>query len=204
MSAKLAAALSLLAACGLSTASLAEGSKEAGQAKSTACVACHGIDGNSANPEWPSIAAQSPAYVVRQLVAFRGGQRQDPLMSPMAAALSDQDIADLAAYYAAQTIHASGETEPSKLELGRHVYRSGTLETQVTSCAGCHGPLGRGNGPAGYASLQGLHAGYVAAQLRAYKAGTRTTDPNQMMRDVAALLSDEEIDAVAAYIQGLR
>jgi cytochrome c553 len=141
---------------------------------------------------------------VRQLKAYRGGERQNALMSPMAAPLSDQDIEDLAAYYAAQTIRASGETEPSKLELGRHVYRSGNLKTQVASCAGCHGPLGRGNGPAGYAALQGQYATYVAAQLRAYKAGTRTTDPNQVMRDVAALLSDEEIDAVAAYIQGLR
>jgi cytochrome c553 len=204
MSVKLAAALSLLAACGLSTASLAEGSKQAGQAKSTPCVACHGIDGNSANPEWPSIAGQSSAYTVRQLQAFRSGERQNPLMTPMAAPLSDQDIEDLAAYYASQTIRATGETEPSKLETGRHVYRSGNLQDQVTSCAGCHGPTGRGNGPAGYPSLQGQHATYVAAQLRAYKTGTRTTDANEVMRDVAASLSDEQIDAVASYIQGLR
>jgi len=204
MSLKLVATLSLLAACGLSTASLAEGTKEAGQAKSTPCVACHGIDGNSANPEWPSIAGQSPSYIVRQLKAFRGGERQNPLMTPMAVGLSDADIDDLAAFYASQAIRATGETEPSKVELGRRVYRAGNLDEQVTSCAGCHGPTGRGNGPAGYASLQGQHATYVAAQLRAYKAGTRTTDPNQMMRDVAALLSDQEIDAVAAYVQGLR
>jgi len=204
MSLKLAAALSLLAACGLSTASRAEGTKEAGQAKSAACVACHGIDGNSANPEWPSLAAQSASYTVRQLKAFRAGERQNPLMSPMAAGLSDADIDDLAAFFASQAIRATGETEPSKLDLGRHVYRTGNLNHQVTSCAGCHGPTGRGNGPAGYASLQGQHATYVAAQLRAYKAGTRATDPNQMMRNVAALLSDEEIDAVAAYVQGLR
>jgi cytochrome c553 len=204
MSLKLVATLSLLAACGLSTASLAEGTREAGQAKSTACVACHGIDGNSANPEWPSIAGQSPSYTVRQLKAFRGGERQNPLMTPMAVGLSDADIDDLAAFYASQAIRATGETEPSKLELGRRVYRAGNLGGKVTSCAGCHGPTGRGNGPAGYASLQGQHATYVAAQLRAYKAGTRTTDPNQMMRDVAALLSDQEIDAVAAYVQGLR
>jgi cytochrome c553 len=200
---KFAVALSLVVAAGLVSEVDAAGNKEAGQAKSITCVACHGIDGNSANPEWPSIAGQHAAYTVRQLAAFRDGQRQNVLMSPMAAGLSDEDMADLGAYYAAQTIRG-GETDPAKLELGRRVYRSGDLGAKVTSCAGCHGPSGRGNEPAGYASLQGQHATYVAAQLRAYKKGERTTDPNQMMRDVARLLSDEEIDAVAAYIQGLR
>jgi len=203
MSAKLAALLPLLAAVGLSTTCLAAGTKEAGQTKSTACIACHGLDGNSANPEWPSIAGQNNAYLVRQLKAFRDGQRQNPLMTPMATPLSDQDIDDLAAYFSAQTVHG-GEADPAQLELGQRVYRSGNLKGQVTSCAGCHGPAGHGNAPAGYASLHGQHATYVAAQLRAYKSGERATDPNQMMRNVAALLSDQEIDAVASYIQGLR
>jgi len=203
MSAKLAALLPLLAAVGLSTTCLAAGTKEAGQTKSTACIACHGLDGNSANPEWPSIAGQNNAYLVRQLKAFRDGQRQNPLMTPMATPLSDQDIDDLAAYFSAQTVHG-GEADPAQLELGQRVYRSGNLKGQVTSCAGCHGPAGHGNAPAGYASLHGQHATYVAAQLRAYKSGERATDPNQMMRNVAALLSDQEMDAVASYIQGLR
>jgi len=203
MSAKLAALLPLLAVVGLSTTCLAAGTKEAGQGKSTACIACHGLDGNSANPEWPSIAGQNSAYLVRQLKAFRDGQRQNPLMTPMATPLSDQDIDDLAAYFSAQSAHG-GEADPAQLELGQRVYRSGNLKGQVTSCAGCHGPAGHGNAPAGYASLHGQHATYVAAQLRAYKSGERATDPNQMMRNVAALLSDQEIDAVASYIQGLR
>ena len=203
MSAKLVVVLPLLAAVGLSTTCLAAGTKEAAQAKSTACVACHGIDGNSANPVWPSIAGQNEAYMVRQLKAFRGAQRQNALMTPMATSLSDQDIDDLAAYFSAQTVRG-GEADPAKLELGQRVYRSGNLKAQVTSCAGCHGPAGHGNAPAGYAALHGQHATYVAAQLRAYKAGERATDPNEMMRNVAALLSDEEIDAVASYIQGLR
>jgi cytochrome c553 len=203
MSAKLAAVLTLLAAVGSSAACLAAGTKEDGQAKSTACIACHGIDGNSANPEWPSLAGQNEAYIVRQLQAFRGGQRQNALMTPMAAPLSDQDIDDLAAYFAAQTMRG-GEADPAKVDLGQRVFRSGNVKERITSCAGCHGPAGHGNAPAGYASLHGQHATYVAAQLRAYRAGQRTTDPNEMMRNVAALLSDEEIDAVAAYIQGLR
>jgi cytochrome c553 len=204
MSAKLVAILPLLAAVGLGTTTcLAAGTKEAGQAKSTACIACHGLDGNSANPEWPNLAGQNAAYLVRQLQAFRGGQRQNALMTPMATPLSDQDIDDLAAWFSAQTVKG-GEADPTKVELGQRVYRSGNLKAQVTSCAGCHGPAGHGNAPAGYAALHGQHATYVAAQLRAYKAGDRTTDPNEMMRNVAALLSDDEIDAVAAYIQGLR
>ena len=141
--------------------------------------------------------------IERQLQAFKAAERQNDLMSPMAMILSDEDMADLAAYFATQQPRG-GETEPSKLNLGQRVYRAGNVANGVMACAGCHGPNGRGNPLAGYASIQGQHATYVANQLRAYKAGTRQTDPNQMMRNVAALLSDEEIDAVASYVQGLR
>jgi cytochrome c553 len=203
MTAKLVAALSMAAILGWSVPSLAAGSKEAGQAKSATCMACHGMDGNSVNPEWPSIAAQHPSYIMRQLSAFKAGERKNDLMSPMAMILSDEDMADLAAYFSSQAIKG-GETEPSKLAAGQRVYRAGNVETGVMACAGCHGPTGRGNPLAGYASIQGQHAVYVAAQLRAYRSGARATDPNQMMRNVAAMLSDEEIDAVASYVQGLR
>jgi cytochrome c553 len=117
--------------------------------------------------------------------------------------LSDEDMADLAAYFSAQKARG-GETEPSKLALGQRVYRAGNVNAGVMACTACHGPSGTGNPLAGYASVQGQHATYVAAQLRAYRDGTRQTDPNQMMRNVAKLLSDEEIDAVASYVQGLR
>lgn len=203
MTAKLAATLICAAAFGSTAPALAAGSKEAGQTKSTPCVACHGIDGNSANPEWPSIAGQHESYFVRQLKAFRAGERQNPLMSPMAAGLSDEDIADLAAFYSSQTARG-GEAEPSKLKLGQKVYRAGNTEEQAMACAACHGPTGRGNPLASYPAIQGQHATYVAAQLRAYKSGTRTNDPNQMMRSIAVRLSDAEIDAVASYVQGLR
>jgi cytochrome c553 len=204
MTAKLVATLSLVAALGWTSSTLAAaGTKEAGQAKAATCSACHGMDGNSLNPEWPNLAGQHQAYIVRQLGAFHGGQRQNVLMSPMAAILTEQDMADLAAYFSSQTLRG-GETDPSKLKLGQHVFRAGNVAKQVMACAGCHGPTGRGNEPAAFPSIQGQHATYVAAQLRAYKAGTRTTDPNQMMRDVAASLSEEEIDAVASYVQGLR
>jgi cytochrome c553 len=203
MTAKFLASALLLAALGCSASAYAAGSVEAGQAKAATCAACHGVDGNSANPEWPSLAGQHVSYLTRQLQAFRSGERQNVLMSPMAMILSDEDVADLAAFFSAQSIRG-GEAEPSKAALGLRVYRSGDVGRGVMACAGCHGPAGRGIPGPGYASIQGQHATYVAAQLRAYRAGERGTDPNQMMRNVAALLSDEEIDAVASYLQGLR
>jgi cytochrome c553 len=203
MTAKLVATLSLVVAIGCSTPALAAGSAEAGQAKSATCMACHGMDGNSPSPEWPNLAGQHESYIVGQLQAFKTGTRQNDLMSPMAMILSDEDMHDLAAYFSSQAVRG-GETEPSRLALGQRVYRSGNVAEGVVACAGCHGPGGKGNPLAGYASIHGQHAAYVAAQLRAYRSGQRDTDPNQMMRNVAAQLSDEEIDAVASYVQGLR
>jgi cytochrome c553 len=202
MSAKLVAALSLVAFLG-SAPAFAAGSVEAGQLKSATCGACHGMDGNSLNPEWPNLAGQHAGYIEKQLRAFKSGERKNDLMSPMAMILSDEDMADLAAYFATQKARG-GEAEPSKLALGERVYRAGNVQKGLIACAGCHGPKGSGNPLAGYASIQGQHAVYVANQLRAYKSGARATDPNQMMRNVAALLSEEEIDAVASYVQGLR
>jgi len=179
------------------------GSAEAGQAKSTTCVACHGIDGNSVNPEWPNIAGQHASYILKQLQAFKSGARENPLMSPIALTLSEEDMADLAAFYSTQT-RKGLEADPSKVELGQRIYRGGDAETNVPACSGCHGPRGTGNPAAEYPSIQGQHATYIAAQLRAYRSGQRQTDPNSMMRDVTRTMTDEQIDAVAAYVQGLR
>jgi cytochrome c553 len=203
MTAKLVAALSLVATLGCSANAFAAGSVEAGQAKSATCMACHGMDGNSLSPEWPNLASQHPAYIERQIKAFKSGERQNDLMSPMAMIVTDEDAADLAAFFSSQKVRG-GETDPAKLALGQRVYRAGNVQKGVMACAGCHGPTGLGNPLAGYALIQGQHSVYVANQLRAYKAGTRTTDPNQMMRNMAAQLSDEEIEAVASYVQGLR
>jgi len=204
MTAKFVAAVALAGIVGWGGSALAGGSKDAGQAKSATCVACHGVDGNSANPEWPSLAGQHSSYVVKQLKHFKAGDRQNPLMMPMAAPLSDEDMADLAAYFGAQAPRPTGETEPSKLKLGERVYRAGALDRGVPACAGCHGPVGAGNPGAGYPAIGGQHATYVALQLRAYKGGARATDPNEMMRAVTSKLKDDEIDAVASYVQGLR
>lgn len=182
---------------------LASGSVEVGKARAVVCAACHGTDGNSLNPEWPSLAGQHETYVAASLQTFRKGTRQNVLMSGQAAALSDQDIADLAAYFAAQTLQPK-TADPALVQAGQRLYRGGNKETATGACIACHGPNGRGNAPAGYPALAGQHATYTAAQLRAYRSGERTSDPNQMMRNIAARLTDSEIQAVASYIQGLR
>lgn len=199
----------LTVVCGLQGVAFASeqpiaGSAEKGQAKAAVCVACHGINGNSVNPEWPNLAGQHETYIKHQLTAYKSDARQNPLMTPMAKPLSDEDMADLGAYYSAQKSAGTLETEPSKVSLGQRLYRGGEPKTGLPACAACHGPGGDGNPAASYALIRGQHATYTAAQLKAYRAGTRQTDRNQMMRDVATLMTDEQIDAVAAYIQGLR
>ena len=195
----------VLGGLALSSPVLGDGSAEEGQTKATPCVACHGVNGNSANPQWPSLAGQTAPYIIKQLKAFKAGERQDPLMSPMAAPLSDDDIEDLAAFFQAQT--ATGlEAEPSKVAQGQRLYRGGDPVAGIAACTSCHGPNGRGVAAAGFPSIRGQHATYIATQLKAYRSGTRKTDQaqNQMMRDVANRLTDSQIDAVASYVQGLR
>ena len=189
----------------LSSPALGEGSAEEGQAKAAPCVACHGVNGNSANPEWPSLAGQSGPYIIKQLKAFKGGERQNPLMTPMAQPLSDDDMEDLAAYYSKQT-PTGLEAAAAKVAEGQRLYRGGDPLAGIAACTACHGPSGKGIAAAGYPSLQGQHATYVSAQLKAYRSGARTTDQpqNRMMRDVANRLTDAQIEAVAQYVQGLR
>jgi cytochrome c553 len=189
---------------GWSGTAAAAGNKDAGQAKSAVCMGCHGMDGNSVNPEWPNLASQHSSYVIKQIRHFKAGDRNNPLMMPMAMTLSDQDTEDLAAYFTAQPLKPTGETEPAKLKLGQSLYRGGNPATGVPACSGCHGPDGAGNPGAAFPRIGGQHAVYAALQLRAYKSGARATDPNGTMRTVASKLSEQEIDAVASYLQGMR
>jgi cytochrome c553 len=195
----------VLVGLALSSPVLGDGSAEEGQAKAGPCVACHGVNGNSANPQWPNLAAQNGPYIIKQLKAFKAGDRQDPLMSPMAAPLSDDDMEDLAAYFQTQT-PTGLEAEPSKVAEGQRLYRGGDPVAGIAACTSCHGPNGRGMAAASFPSIRGQHATYVATQLKAYRSGARRTDQaqNQMMRNVANRLTDSQIDAVAAYVQGLR
>lgn len=194
----------LMLTLGMSVAQSA-GDAKAGQSKAAACAACHGMDGNSNGPEWPNLAGQNETYVVKQLKAFKSGQRSNVLMTPQAQMLSDQDMEDVAAYFASQKVKGS-EADASKVALGKQIYQGGIAGTQVTACLACHGPDGRGNAPAGYPSLHGQRAAYIVLQLQAYKSGSRTTDKAQgsMMKTEASKLTEDQMKAVAAYIQGLR
>jgi cytochrome c553 len=183
---------------------LAAGSPEAGQAKAATCAACHGMDGNSLNPEWPSIAGQHESYIIKALRSFKSGERQNVLMSGMAMPLSDEDMADLAAYFSSQK-RAGNVADPAIVSAGERLYRGGNKDTGVSACLACHGPSGQGNPAAGWPVIAGQHATYSAAQLVAYRSKQRATDGDtQMMRNVAATLTDDEIKAVSSYIQGLR
>ncbi len=188
-----------------SSQSLAQGSAQAGQAKAAPCAACHGADGNSVMGEWPSLAGQHARYLIRQLEAYQSGARQDVLMTAFASPLSAEDIADLAAYFATLPAVQRG-ADPELVELGQRIYRSGLPDRGVAACAACHGPSGRGNPLAVYPVVRGQHATYVVNTLHAYASGDRRSDNsvNQMMRDIAVSLREDEIRAVASYIQGLR
>ncbi len=181
----------------------AVGDAAAGKAKSQICAACHGADGNSVVSIWPKIAGQQENYLRAQVTAFRDGERIDPIMQPMVANLSDQDIADLAAYFSSQTV-VGGKADPELVQLGALVYRGGNHDTDLPACAGCHLPDGSGNNLAAWPALKGQHADYVEKQLRAYASGERTSDPNSMMQEIAARLSEDEIKAVAQFITGLQ
>jgi cytochrome c553 len=196
-------ALLLMAALTV-TAEGQEGSVEAGRAKSATCAACHGVDGNSVTPDWPMLAGQHASYIVRQLQAFKNGERTDVTMKPFADILSDQDMQDVAAYFAAQTPTPKG-ADPALVSLGQQIYRGGVPARAIAACIACHGPDGSGNPLAAYPRVSGQHAAYVTKQLNAYRAGDRRSDVdfNQMMRNVAGALFDDEIRALSSYVQGL-
>lgn len=181
----------------------AAGDPEAGKAKSAACAACHGVDGNSTNPIWPKLAGQHESYLVKQLLYFTDGERDNSTMKGMAAGLSEQDREDLAAYFASQKV-TIGAADPELVEFGEKIYRSGNAESGVAPCMGCHGPNGAGNPAAGYPALRGQHAAYIENQLRGFASGNRVNEnARKMMQILASRMTDREIRSVASYIQGL-
>jgi len=196
------------AACLLAFTSLqalAEGDASAGQAKSAICAACHGADGNSVVPTWPKLAGQHEKYMTRQVSLIKSGARQVPEMMGIVTGLSDQDIEDLSAYFAAQE-SAGGVADESKVVLGERIYRAGNAESGVPACMACHGPAGEGNPLSGYPALAGQHSAYTGKMLTGFRAGENWGDADassRIMNGAVAELSDEELDAVASYIQGL-
>jgi cytochrome c553 len=198
---KLLTLLALIALAALGTAQAA-GDAAAGKTKSASCAACHGPDGNSPTPAFPKIAGQHAAYLEKQLHEFKSGDRVNATMNAMAMPLSDQDIADLAAYFSSQEV-TIGEAAADKVELGESIYRAGNMASGVAACAGCHGPAGAGNPMAKFPSLKGQYADYTVLQLQHFRSGERNNDAGAMMRGVAGKMTDAEIEAVAQYIQGL-
>lgn len=187
----------------------AAGDAEAGQAKAATCVACHGVDGNSAVPTFPKLSGLGHKYLLKQMQDIRDGRRPVALMAGQVDNMTDQDLSDIAAFYDAQP-RTGGTADPDKVSLGRKVYLGGIAERQVPACSGCHSPTGNGNGPAGYPGLAGQHADYVAAQLKMFRkgyedpAGRTNGGEAKIMRTTAFRMSDMEIEAVASYIEGLQ
>ncbi len=176
---------------------------QAQQIVTKVCSACHGADGNSVSPANPSLAGQHAEYLAKQLSNFKSGARKNPVMSTMAAPLSDQDIKGLAAYFQGQKPKNHTAKDPALVALGQKIYRGGIAAKGVAACAACHGPSGAGI-PAQFPRLAGQYSDYTTAQLQAFRSHDRNNDPNAMMETIASRLSDQEIKAVAEYVAGLR
>ncbi len=171
------------------------------QTVNTVCAACHAPDGNSVITLNPKLAGQHPEYLQKQLMEFKSGKRANAVMSGMAAALSNEEMKELAAYFASKKLTLGQAAKNGAGSLGEKIYRAGIAATNVPACAACHGPNGAGL-PKQFPRLHGQHADYTLAQLKAFRSGERANAP--MMMAISAKMSDAEMAAVADYIQGLR
>ena len=179
------------------------GDAAAGQAKTAVCGACHGPDGNSMAPNFPKLAGQGDRYLLKQLREIKDGKRKILEMTGQLTNLNDQDLADIAAYYASQK-SSVGAADPALVARGEELFRGGDLQKGLPACTGCHAPDGQGNAPAGFPHVGGQHASYIEKQLTDFREGDRTNDGDSMiMRAIAAKLSNKDIKALASYIQGL-
>ena len=182
---------------------LGAGNPDKGQDKVAVCSACHGSDGNSVVGLWPSLAGQNEKYLTKQLRLVKSGDRVIASMTGLLDNLEDSDLEDIAAYYASQK-NTVGQTDESKVELGRKLYYAGNLEKCVPACSACHSPRGLGNAPAAYPLLSGQQPEYVAKALKDYRSGARVNeDPSKIMAAIAYKLDDEEIEALSSFVHGL-
>jgi cytochrome c553 len=206
----------------------AEGNISAGKEKAASCVSCHGDNGNSMVSTFPKLAEQHPSYLIKQLQAFKSGTRKDPMMSSMAMGLTDEDMVDIAAYYAAQKVSANelpvldDEDEDEKpaeegekktggkntieaiIVQGSDLYRNGDLAREVSACIACHGPFGEGNKPAAFPALRSQHADYLIKTLTDFKSDARSNNPDNMMHMIAKKMTAEEIKAVSYRISMMK
>ncbi|MDG1074954.1 MAG: c-type cytochrome [Methylophilaceae bacterium] len=199
----LSLSISLLMACSMANAgeTQVKDLSAAEQIVQTVCAACHGVDGNSAIPLNPKLAGQHPEYLAKQLYDFKAGRRANAVMAGMVANLSDQEMQDLATYFAGKTPKLGQAKTNGKGSLGEKIYRGGIAATNVPACAACHGANGEGM-PKRYPRLSGQHADYTAQQLKIFRTGERANAP--MMQVISAKMTDAEMQAVADYIEGLR
>jgi cytochrome c553 len=192
--------LSTASLCAVQPASAA-GDPAEGKQKAESCGGCHGADGNGAAPIFPKLAGQHASYLSKQLHDFKKERRPEPTMTAMALALSDDDIADIGAFYAKQPVQVD-QAKPN--ERGQTLYFAGNPDSGVPACSGCHGPEGRGNEPAGFPALRGQYSAYLSKTLHDFRGKARYNDTNEMMRSVAGRLSDDGVTAVSEYIAALR
>ena len=182
----------------------AAGDAEAGKTKSAACAGCHGMDGNSLVPTFPKLAGQGAKYTAKQLADFKANEtRKNEIMLGMAAALSEEDMADIGAFYASQNLAGPAPADESKLELGRQIYKGGILTEGIPACQACHGPKGAGVPGSGYPQVGGQYVDYTLAQLKAFREGARANDDKMLMRSIMKDMTDEQLEAVANYIATL-
>ena len=195
--------VSLLLTLGLVGVAHAAGDAKAGQAKAAVCGACHGADGNSMAPNFPKLAGQGERYLLKQMHDIKDGKRTVLEMTGLLTNLSDQDLADIAAYFSSQN-GSVGAADPKLVAQGEALFRGGKLAEGMPACTGCHNPADQGNAEAGFPHLGGQHAAYTAKQLTAFREGERTNDGDAMiMRSIAAKLSNKDIAAISSYIEGL-
>lgn len=171
-----------------------------GAATAAVCTACHSVDGSRGSPSQPILQGQHPEYLVKQLIEFKSGKRANAIMQGFAATLSEQDMRNVAAFYASKSAKPGFAKQPQLVALGEKIYRGGIAERSIPACSGCHGPTGAGI-PALYPRMGGQHAEYTEAQLTAFRGGVRQN--SAQMTGIAAKLNDLEIKALADYIAGM-
>lgn len=186
------------------TAAVKPGDATAGQGKAAVCGACHGMDGNSSDAQYPKLAGQHESYIVHQLESFKSSKRQNPIMLGMASPLSEQDMHDIGAYFATKAA-LPGVADQALVERGEQLYRQGDTSKGVPACMACHSIDGRGNPGAMYPQLTSQHAQYIEATLKSWHDGTNWGDDAhaQIMPGIAKKLDEKDITAVASYIEGL-
>jgi cytochrome c553 len=219
----LTVSISLALTIGIGTA-FAQGKAGAGKEKAASCAGCHGEDGNSVMPAFPKLAGQHQNYLLKQLQAFKKGERNSPMMAPLAMGLDDKTMEEIADYYSAQKISPnpvpslpaddddeSAKTDEQKkaeldelLKQGSDLYRNGNLSREVSACIACHGPYAEGNKPAAYPALHSQHADYLIKALTDFKTGARSNNRENMMHMIATKMTNEDIKAVAFYISTMK